>query len=178
MWVTSAALPDQNICVRIDRKDRLGSTCTDNYICYLMRSQTNEFVSGLSEAIYGPNQVFDLIPLAGMPREADKGIDLDQYVKYIKGNSSITYFLYVCKDTTTRDEDAEKLRQSFEDNECSPSFKILYVKDASIIGNITQKDYENAVWISNNLILQDFFAMDENYQFIPDTFGKVYNWRD
>ncbi|MCL1917892.1 MAG: hypothetical protein FWG14_06195 [Peptococcaceae bacterium] len=173
--VSSDKLKGKSIQVHMDKKSKI---ITDNYICYLLRPQLNEYMSQLIESIYGPNQVFSRVPegyiAALMPEAVGPDLSIDEYVKYIQDHT-IFIDIYLYANKSTREKDLETLRSALEIRECRvPSLTIYYVNDPSMIGQITEKKRNSSDWEVENTKIKGSFKMDREYQFVWD--GK--KWLD
>jgi len=168
IFVTSDNLPNEYIRVHMDKESQI---ITDNYICFLMQPQLNNYISGLVESIYGPNQVFtstlseyrDILTL--MPESVGPNLSIDEYVKHIQGQ--IFCHIYLSANETTRDDDLEILRSDLEARGCRIVLNIYYVKEPSMIGQMLEKTRKGSGWEEENLVMNGYFSMNQEYQLVP-----------
>jgi hypothetical protein len=164
---TSDNLPGVSFQVHMDKNSKI---ITDNYICYLMRPKLNEYMSQLIESIYGPNQVFSSVPegyIAELMSETvGPDLSIDEYTKNIH-DKTIFIDIYLYANKSTREDDLEALRSALEARGCRLSgLTIYYVKDPSLIGQITEKKRDSFDWEKDNIELKGDFSMDQRYQFV------------
>ena len=175
MLLSSASLPPgEYIRVHLDKATR---EITDNYICYLMRGQMNDYLSNLAQPIYGANRVFSDVPEHAprlLPEEPGPGADIETYAKAESGLAAYTF--YVCKDEFTRNEDIEALRSAFEAKEFACSLLMIYLKDPSVLDQITDQDIRNKTWQNTNIYMTGIFTiMPDTYKFESPIEAK--DWR-
>ena len=171
MRVTSENLPGQVITVHMSVRTRVVS---DNYIMFLMQEQFQSFVQKIAEGVYGECQVFTPVTTrngALMPRNIGKDISFEDYLKAVNGVMDIIVF--TGKDDFMKEEDIEKLRKAFEAIELSVAIIVRYVKDPSVIGDIRREMYLDSFWYDDNVVLQGFFIMDENFQFRTERWREI-----
>ena len=167
MWVSSENLPGQDICVHMMRAD---GVCSDNYICYLMEAEVDEYIGELVYEIYGESRAFSGIPIKSrilMSEEISKNISISEYLKAFE--LKIHCLIFVSTGEETRDEDIEALRKKLEEHGCQLSMTVFYTKDKSSIDSLTDKSDVNNYWKKNNVIFYGYFIMKKDYQFDIDT---------
>jgi hypothetical protein len=170
MWVQPKEKRDgieqSPVCVKMPRGDK-GSNCSDNYICYLMSSQMDEFVYSTAKEIYGENQVFPLIGTAGMlmPASVNKETSFEDY---IKSPNLPSYSIYIASDYSLRDQHVESFRLALAEKQCALTFTILYVDSADEIGGITREKRRQNMkggWRSQHVTADCYFIMKADFQF-------------
>jgi hypothetical protein len=171
MYVTSDNLPGKSICVLLyDKKDESGNRIfEDNYIFHLRQQEINDYLSKLAEPIYGPNMMFSIVVL--LPGDATPEMPIEELIKRIKHQGN--YYLRVCKDVETKDEDAEQFRATLEANGTAISMYIAYLRDPSIFDELDEAG-QIRNWEIGKTVLNGRFVMDRNYQLYD---GKV-DWRN
>jgi len=173
MWVRSENLPDVDICVHMDLKTKIFS---DNYICYLMQRELDDYVSKVFEEVYGKNQVFGLIPsnsIELLPIDITKGISLMEYAEAI--NPKMYYQIYIYSDVLEKNENAKRLEETLNTYKLQIDFVLYYVKDKSLIGIINKRNTQNSNWMRENVITFASFYMDADFKF--DGFNESTDWR-
>jgi len=173
IWVRNENLPDVDICVHMDRKTY---EFTDNYICYLRQGELDSYISEIFKEVYGPNKVFGMIPsniVELMPFEISKEATIEEYAKAV--NPKIIYQIYIYSDEKTKNEDIRKLENILFDNKCQLDFTLYYVKEYSLIENMTAKDTQSYKWNKENVDFFNFFMMDSSYRYMD--FDESKEWR-
>ena len=166
MEVKSKNLPDKIIDVHMNVN--IESSYRDNYIMFLMHDEFREMLQEIAKSVYGTPVQVVIPPVKGsgtMPEEVTIGISVEEYARALSLNRNHpSVEIYTAGDTKTHEEDAERLRQRFEEIGFSPRLTISYVSNTENIGNLSHNS--NFMSVSSGFLkLRGSLVMDSNYQF-------------